>query len=294
MNWLWKDFTPLFEPSCLALSYSSSHDVFNLINPSNAPFAPSIKNSKNSDTAPLPFPIDKTKLSYVLDNFSVLPWRVLLLIIACSSAVPTSPIFEVRSFNLSVCSRIFRAATTFSKPNALSNFPLSASNGFNASNFSWIGIDLSFNISNETPKSFIAFWASFGNASGAEILSRTFLKAVPASAPFIPFSANNWIKAVLSFMFILELRATAPNFSNASVVCGISAEPYLAPFASASTNIAAWLASAPNWFIASVKAVAASGISIPAAFANVRVASVTWFSAFTLSNSSGFAEPINL
>ena len=100
--------------------------------------------------------------------------------------------------------------------------------------------------SNEIPNASNSSFAFFGNASGADNFNMTFRKAVPASAPFKPFSANNSINAVDSSIDTFDVFATAPNRNKASVTCGISAEPNLAPFAKTLMNRLASSAGAPN------------------------------------------------
>jgi len=220
--------------------------------------------------------------------------RVFVLSSACLVAVPCVSICLVSSATRPEFLIKFVAATAFSVPKTLTRAALSLSNGFRASSLALNGCDVSCNVSNETPSASNRSLASFGNASGALSLSITFLKAVPASAPLRPFSANASMSAVDSSTLTFAVLATAPNRNKASVTCGISAAPNKAPFASTLINLPACSAGAPNWFIASVSAVAAAGNSIPDAWLNVMADFVTSFKASAFCNSSGFAEPINL
>ena len=133
-----------------------------------------------------------------------------------------------------------------------------------------------------------------GNALAISSCPKTFLSLVPASAPAIPFSANNSTAPIDSSIEIFELAAATPNFVIASLNSGIAAAPNLEPAAKAFITLLDSSAGRLNWFKAFASELAASGNSKPAASANNIACSVTPTKASLFANNSGFAEPINL
>ena len=70
------------------------------------------------------------------------------------------------------------------------------------------------------------------------MLRKTFLNAVPASAPFIPFDANTSTSAEASFNCIPALLAAVPAPCNAVATSEIPAVPFCELFANISTTCA--------------------------------------------------------
>ena len=71
-----------------------------------------------------------------------------------------------------------------------------------------------------------------------DMFNSTFRKAVPASAPFMPFSANTSVSAAASFNCTPALLAAVPALCNVSASSPIPAVPSCPPLASISTTCA--------------------------------------------------------
>ena len=122
---------------------------------------------------------------------------------------------------------------------------------------------------------------------------RTFLNAVPASAPLMPFFANTSVIAAASFNCTPALAAAVPATCNVAATSEIGAVPFCALLANISTTCADSEADTSNWAIVAVRAFVASLSSILLAFdnkiADLETCSMPWLS---LSNS-GSALPTN-
>ena len=205
------------------------------------------------------------------------PAKVAVLAAACSAATLVPVILASRTPIAEAFATIMLAAVTFSFPK-ISIISI-ASKPF-ASRFA---------IAPAAPTmEGLKFWsASFSS------VKRTFLNAVPASAPFISPIASVWIAAVVCSNDKPKELATEPALAIASDVAAMLEEPYKELAARILIYLSASSAPSLNWFNEPARAIAASVRSMPAASASVTALRVTEFNASPDARRSGFADAIS-